>query len=330
MSQNMKTIKRRCGFTLVELLVVIAIIGILIAMLLPAVQAVREAARRITCANQLKQLALAYHLHHDTQNSFPSGGWGFNWVGDSDAGLGPAQPGSWAFSLLPYVEQKNLYDSVTDGDRSTITQQQMDLAAAACQTPLPGYFCPSRRSAINRPRLFRDPAVGYAYNATDVETEARSDYAANAGDTVVKWSAGPTPEEGIQGRGFINMQGSTGITFQRSTIGFGDISDGTSNTVMIGEKHLFDENYENGRDPGDDMSYLCGDDFDMQRWTNLPPIPDSDVGSGDRMVTSFGSAHNGGLNMANVDASTRFVSFDVDEVVYQNQGNRRDGTVTAQ
>ena len=328
----MKTLKRRRGFTLVELLVVIAIIGILIAMLLPAVQAVRESARRITCANQLRQLALAYHLHHDTQNAFPSGGWGFNWVGDADAGLGPTQPGSWAFSLLPYVEQGNLFDSVTDGDRSTITQQQMELAAAACQTPLEGYFCPSRRSAVNRPRLWRDPAVGYAYNATDVETEARSDYAANAGDVVIKWSAGPTPEEGLQGQGFVNnANNSTGITFQRSTIGFGAITDGTSNTILIGEKHLLTENYENGEDCGDDMSYLCGDDFDMQRWTVNPPLSDGqDGGSGDINHTTFGSAHNGGANMANADASTRYVTFDVDPVVFRNQGNRRDGNVTTE
>jgi len=107
-------VSRRCrrdgsAFTLVELLVVIAIIGILVALLLPAVQAAREAARRTHCFNNLKQMGLAAQNHQSAHGFLPSGGWGFRWVGDPDLGFGKSQPGGWVYSLMPYIEYQNVY-----------------------------------------------------------------------------------------------------------------------------------------------------------------------------------------------------------------------------
>ncbi len=98
----------RTGFSLIELLVVISVIGVLLALLLPAVQAARESARRTTCQNHLKQMGLAALNHELSRKYYPTGGWGFYWVGDPDRGSGANQPGSWSYVILPYLEETQL------------------------------------------------------------------------------------------------------------------------------------------------------------------------------------------------------------------------------
>jgi prepilin-type N-terminal cleavage/methylation domain-containing protein/prepilin-type processing-associated H-X9-DG protein len=126
--------KSRSGFTLIELLVVIAVIGLLVALILPAVQQAREAAHRLSCRNNLKQIALAFHNHHNTLRQFPTGGWNWwtppNYVGGSPV-VGNQQQAGWGFQILPYLEAGNVSDAG---------------AITAVATPNPMFFCPTRRS----------------------------------------------------------------------------------------------------------------------------------------------------------------------------------------
>ena len=133
----------KSAFTLVELLVVLAIIGILVALLLPAVQSARESARRTQCTNNLKQIGLAFQLHHEAVQFFPSGGWGFKWVGDPDRGFGKNQPGGWAYSIMPFMEANNLHDLGKGGTPA----QKKTAAVQLMTTTREGVFCPSRRAA---------------------------------------------------------------------------------------------------------------------------------------------------------------------------------------
>jgi prepilin-type N-terminal cleavage/methylation domain-containing protein len=104
--------RRPGGFTLIELLIVVGIIGLLLQMALPAVQSAREAARQTACRSNLKQLGLAVQLHENARRTLPSGGWHFTWIGEPERGSGDRQPGGWAFSVLDYIEEKNLRNSV--------------------------------------------------------------------------------------------------------------------------------------------------------------------------------------------------------------------------
>jgi len=184
--------RKNRGFALVELLVVVTIIGILMGLILPAVQASREAARRTQCQNNLKQLGLAVQSHQLALNQFPSGGWGYLWVGDPDRGDGPKQPGGWVYNLLPYMEQTALHDQ---GTRMTGAAKMAALTEVV-QHPLTIMNCPTRRPASLYPYDMAQPPRNYD-NSPKV---AKTDYAINGGDRTCP--GGPGPERRRLSSGF--------------------------------------------------------------------------------------------------------------------------------
>jgi prepilin-type N-terminal cleavage/methylation domain-containing protein len=196
------------GFTLVELLVVIAIIGILVALLLPAVQAAREAARRAQCKNHLKQIGVASLNFESTHKMLPGAGWSHNSVGDPLRGVGARkQPGGWIYQILPYIEQQAIYDLPNDGNAAMITPQQRDGAGLMERTPISTFNCPSRRAAqaFVFPSFVIIPGIGKRSTASFVpqnsrkqDVYAKSDYAANGGDGYLEYGLG-TSNRGLHG-----------------------------------------------------------------------------------------------------------------------------------
>ena len=315
---------RRRGFTLVELLVVITIIGILIALLLPAVQAAREAARRAQCTNNLKQLALGCLNHESAQGYYPSGGWNWDWAGDPDRGFDRRQPGGWTYNVLPFIEQRPLHDM---GAGLSASAKPAELSKAA-QTPVSSFYCPTRRRAIAYPNIqasWQPKNLG----STAIPVAARTDYAANAGvgDIYAGWWGGPsgsdpTVVDSPTYNGRKDVSGSNGVMFSTSSVMVADIRDGTSNTMLIGEKYLIADHYLDGQEGTDNNPCWAGFDWDWQRWGNNPPKQDR-PGLSDWQI--FGSAHPSGLNVALCDGSVRSVNFAIDATTFSNLCNRKDG-----
>jgi prepilin-type N-terminal cleavage/methylation domain-containing protein/prepilin-type processing-associated H-X9-DG protein len=341
----MKGSEHRFGFTLVELLVVITIIAILIALLLPAVQSAREAARKSQCANNLKQLGLAALQHEERTKFFPSGGWGYWWIGDPDRGLGKEQPGGWTYSLLQFLEQDQLASLGRDGDPGKWTSVQTAGGAQSLQAALSVMNCPSRRVPVLSPiatSWFGGSKEFYGANA--VSTVARCDYAACAGDqSFNQWDAGPAGLDDAatrtKNRTWPDLNKdpnkATGVCYMRSEVAFSWVGDGTSNTYMLGEKYLNPDSYLNGEDGGDNETTFVGFDNDCCRVTYCPdpPLPTNYVPTHTPMQDTpgvandvrFGSAHANGCNMCFCDGSVRTIDYAIDPFANRYLGNRDDG-----
>jgi len=316
---------RRSAFTLIELLVVIAIIAVLIGLLLPAVQKVREAANRSKCQNNLKQMALACHNYYDAVKVLPS-------AGRQDAGtagrdgnnrfaFAPLQRWSWSYQILPFVEQDAIFRTDTD-------------SVVRISTP-PLMSCPSRRLL------------------TQVGAIVLADYAGNSGSNwcpaneVATWRGPIVPSE-VNNGGFIRVPSVTLET----------IPDGTSNTLLLGEKFVATDHYATATEWGDNESWAGGNSWVKTRNANQQPkqdMPSSSVtvgttapnynatgingrcgpwgtgspASGGGYYDYWGSAHPGGFNAALADGSIRVIKYEVPLATLRALSDRDDGVAVA-
>ena len=320
------------AFTLVELLVVIAIIGVLVSLLLPAVQAAREAARRTQCTNQLRQMGLGALNHESTHKHLPTGGWGHFWLGDPDRGAGESQPAGWLYNILPYVEQTALYELPGDGTPNTLTTDQLTAGLQLAETPVSLYYCPSRRPAITYTKNSDGNRVAYNALKTERFVLARSDYAANWGDNPITEIDNLTgPPGGSQmpphPQGFHPeevLEQFTGVSYLESEIGFSRITDGTSNTYMAGEKYMNPDHYDTGQSFADNEHWACGFNNDIYRSGVTAPLQDT---PGVFLPDSFGSTHPGVFQMVMCDGSVHSVDYAIDPMLHMYLSNREDGQV---
>ncbi|MBN2578653.1 MAG: DUF1559 domain-containing protein [Pirellulales bacterium] len=319
------------GFTLVELLVVIAIIGILIALLLPAIQAAREAARRTECVNHLKQMANACLQHENVHHFFPAGGWGWGWIGDPDLGFGPKQTGGWIFNILPYVEMQQVYKMAANKN----TAAKKTALQLMYETPIGLFNCPTRRP----PTLYTWQLGNQNPNQyNQPRAVARGDYAMNAGSNYdytknpvrqssafCQYSYGPSSQTGYYSYPWPDPKNYNGLGFQHGTVRLKQITDGTSKTYLIGEKNVNPDHYRTGWPWNDNSGIYTGFEDDNYRLASRDAafLPYHDR-PGFEPQCAFGSAHRDGWNAAMCDGSVHVINYDINPLVHEYYGTRND------
>jgi prepilin-type N-terminal cleavage/methylation domain-containing protein/prepilin-type processing-associated H-X9-DG protein len=324
--------RRQRGFTLIELLVVIAIIGVLIALLLPAVQAAREAARRAQCVNNLKQIGLAMHNYHDTINAVPLG---------RTLQAGSYRPFSQFARLLGYMEQKNVFDSI---NFSLSSYDPTNATAAA--TTVSSFLCPSD---LQTQMPTGQILAGFGW--------AGINYRGNEGMSVAMWY-------GVDDTGNVNngiVSPPNGVFHSDELIRLADLVDGTSNTAAFSEHVLGDfsnsiatdlsDTFQPGTHPlnSDEAYNQClgvvvsnlaqqgysnvgapwtyGYHSTTSYWHSGPPNSRSCMFPPSRISTTANSRHPGGVNVTLADGSVRFVKNTVNVKTWRALGTRNQGEV---
>ena len=287
---------RRAGFTLVELLVVIAIIGILVALLLPAVQFAREASRRTQCLNNLKQVALASIQHESAKRQY------------ANRVESRIQEGSWITFVLPYMEETNLFNEWATAvgyrrPKGLPGQAGVRPINDIVATPVSTLYCPSRR-----------PAQAYGRGS---QLAARTDYALNGGasskpdEFQVKWP-------GLLATAMLRNQKPNPVRYK-------DIKDGLSKTYLVAEKSVSSDQYTTGLDRGDEGTLYDCPRGNCVRWAKR--VPGHDVRQRDNCWNchSFGSAHPTSWNAAFCDGSVHTISYEISFAAHAAQASRAAG-----
>lgn len=339
------------GFTLVELLVVIAIIGILVALLLPAVQAAREAARRTQCLNHLKQLALGAQNYHSTHKSFPLGM-------EMTINVNMARS-TFLIDLLPYVEQTSLYDQwefpdLNAGGRPISNNITTDPSTSRAATNIPVYLCPSDVFAENPwyldspgPQAFASQSESGGFPGYYSGTSYAGNY--GEGSYYMKYSQFPIRPSGI----FFVTGASTQLSKSGGAIhslvddhqnlppvSIKHITDGTSSTLMMGEKYHFDDFFDSWTSGNSGMKMyqvsawawgagikgtahiFCSSAVPINKLVRFFTSSPNNIVAQDRRYNGWGSGHPGGVNFAYCDGSVRFIDETISQITLTRLSTR--------
>jgi prepilin-type N-terminal cleavage/methylation domain-containing protein len=338
--------KKRLGFTLVELLVVIAIIGVLVALLLPAVQFAREAARRMTCGNNLKQLGIGFHTHQDILRNLPHAGLD-NWHNtprfiNGAGATGDKQWAGWGYQVLPYIEQQQVFDGTGTapiGNPPIPPGSDNYRRLIAISAAIPTMYCPTRRPV--KPNNQYNAGYPIAPNegklgAPGTYVHGQTDYASaytdssGAGRNVSAGSpwivVGNVDRSGAVVR-LRRVIGTTGenepnpARNELNIIGLEGLNDGTANVILLGEKRL-NTAFIGQNQSDDNEGYTCSWDHDTSRNASKQPLPDyKGSGHGD---ARFGSSHPNGFQVVMGDGAVKFIPFTINELLLHRLGGRND------